>query len=107
MTSQQWKVSGVNRISVILLHSIYSCILPPCGSHSQSVAVRHTCGFISCQDSFTSSYNPLSDVAELLLLLSTQEGIRMSHDDWVGDLKGEKGQRLFLTDFFMGETQKY
>lgn len=55
-----------------------------------------TCGFISCQDAFTSSYDPLSDVTQLLLLLGAQERICMRHGDWDGDQEKREIQNDLL-----------
>lgn len=86
--------------SLLLTGYVWSCcmslITAPCScagrGHSVCASRSLTCGFICCQDAFSSSYNPLSDITELLLLLSTQEGIRMSHGDCDGD-KTRKTQR--------------
>lgn len=39
----------------------------------------HTGGLISCEDAFSRSYYPLSDVLQLLLLLRRQCGVLVSH----------------------------
>lgn len=84
---QQLWVLRVNRISMIPFHPVSSCANPPL----HRVAVGCTCGLIGSQDSFTGGHNPLSDAAELLLLLGTQEGMGVSHGDSVSRWKRERG----------------
>lgn len=108
----QWPVNsgrspGVNRISVILLHSIYSRILTPCRSHSQSVAVR----WVPVDSSAARIPLPAATIFWALSLSSFFCSVVRKGYEWAMIIgletwKGEKGQPPFLTDFFMGETQK-
>lgn len=71
--------------------------IPAASASAGHTCRSRTCGFISCQDAFSRRHDPLSDIAELLLLLSTQERIRVSHVDWDGDKK-EKRPILTYSD---------